>query len=263
MSVARELALQSRDVWIFGPGILTRFFRRCDTDGCVEIDTRFGRFAIRPSDSDLQVLRQIYIRREYDLDRFVQGKWVRAAYERILQRGRTPLIVDAGANVGYASRFFASRYPRAKILCVEPDRFNAAVCRRNLSHLPNVEVVEAAIGSGRGYVRVERSEGESWKTRTAISESGVALVTMADLKARRGADQTDFLIVKIDIEGFESELFAAATEWVREPAAIIVELHDWMLPGARTSRHVQRVMMEEDRDMLLMGDNLVWIRCAP
>ncbi len=43
-------------------------------------------------------------------------------------------------------------------------------------------------------------------------------------------------IVKIDIEGFERDLFDRNIDWVDQAAAIIVEPHDRMLHGAGTRR---------------------------
>lgn len=45
-----------------------------------------------------------------------------------------------------------------------------------------------------------------------------------------------------------------------ETVAVIVELHDWMLPGEGTSRTVQQAMLGQDRDLLVSGENLVWIK---
>ncbi|WP_342353833.1 hypothetical protein [Methylobacterium dankookense] len=50
------------------------------------------------------------------------------------------------------------------------------------------------------------------------------------------------LLVKIDIEGFESELFASNTEWVDKAFAIIIEIHDDRLPGQHSSRAMQRAL---------------------
>ena len=39
-----------------------------------------------------------------------------------------------------------------------------------------------------------------------------------------------FELIKIDIEGGESELFEKNIEWIEKFPLIIIELHDWMLP---------------------------------
>jgi len=63
-------------------------------------------------------------------------------------------------------------------------------------------------------------------------------------------------IVKIDIEGFESNVFSGSGAWHETVPLVIVELHDWMLPGARTSHPVLRRLLESDRDFVIVGENL-------
>jgi len=56
-------------------------------------------------------------------------------------------------------------------------------------------------------------------------------------------------------------LFADPT-WVAQACVVIVELHDWLFPGAGTSRTLQKAMLREDRELLISGENLVWVRSA-
>lgn len=86
--------------------------RRPDANRNSVVKTQLGTFLIRRVDTDLAVLRQVFVNREYDLDRTAQGKRVRSAYEHILRRGKVPLIIDADANAGFATCFFANTYPK-------------------------------------------------------------------------------------------------------------------------------------------------------
>jgi FkbM family methyltransferase len=241
-----------------GPGILARFVRRKNSRGYIAVTTRFGAFSLRPSETDLQVLRQIFIDREYDLEAFPQGKEIRQAYDDCLRRGKTPLIIDAGANAGFSARFFASAYPDARIFAVEPDPDNAELCRENTRVLPQIEVFEAAIGAQAGHVAVEHNGEGAWAVRTRLAGSGVPVVTINDLVSR--CNDAELLIVKVDIEGFESNLFSEATEWIAQTVSVVVEPHDWMLPGSGSSRTLQQAMCDGSRDLLISGENLVFVR---
>src|SRR5687768_11020068 len=53
-------------------------------------------------------------------------------YGRYLPAGAISRVLDLGANIGLASAFFLSRFPGCRVVAVEPDPQNAAVCRRNL-----------------------------------------------------------------------------------------------------------------------------------
>jgi FkbM family methyltransferase len=127
-----------------------------------------------------------------------------------------------------------------------------------------VQVVEAAIGSSSGFVEVgPRRQGVGHPRGLAYStvRSGtgtVAVVTVQDVLQEQDS-RTELFLVKVDIEGFESDLFQENTEWVDHAAAVIVEPHDWMDPQ-RTSGTFQRVFGELNFDLLVSGENLVYVR---
>ncbi len=79
------------------------------------------------------------------------------------------------------------------------------------------------------------------------------------MKERAGPNARLF-IVKIDIEGFERDLFSEGTDWVSDPTVIFLELHDWLFPGKFSSANAQRAMLAQNREMLISGENLVFIR---
>jgi hypothetical protein len=67
-------------------------------------------------------------------------------------------------------------------------------------------------------------------------------------------------IIKIDIEGFEDELFSANTEWVQKFPILIIELHDWMLPKQGNSSNFLKIISAQNRDFLFFGENVYSIR---
>ena len=247
-----------KDLRHLGLSVFRRFVSTPNQDGYTMVKTRYGEFFIRRADSDFEVIRQVFSRNQYDLNQFHQGKKISSFYEAILQQGNVPLIIDAGANAGFSARFFALKYPRAHIICVEPDPDNAAICRANTSELSLVNVVEAAIGSRPGRVSMERGGDLSWGLRTQRAESGPSIVTVDELI--QSVKNSKVLIVKVDIEGFENDLFAENIGWISQTPALIVEPHDWLYPSDASSRTLQQAMLGEDRDLLISGENLIWIQ---
>lgn len=221
-----------------------------------------GRLVIRNGSSDVAVLRQVFREREYDLARYPKVKAiVEEKYRRILSAGRIPLIIDGGANIGATPIWFATQFPQARILAVEPDPKNAQLCRANTRRHNNVQVIEAALGSTPGVVTLSNPTNLGWAVQTIRggSSANVRVCTIPEITAvERG--NAELFIVKIDIEGFEEDLFKTNIEWIGEAKVIFVEVHDWMLPRRRTSRPLQRAMAEHDFEMLLLGENLVYIR---
>jgi hypothetical protein len=86
----------------------------------------------------------------------------------------------------------------------------------------------------------------------------VETVTVAGI-LHDNADASPF-IVKIDIEGFESTLFESDTSWLDEFPVVLIEIHDWMIPGKALSRKVLKALTQVPRDVVISGENLLAIR---
>lgn len=226
-------------------------------NGVVRIATKYGPMHLRPRDSDMLVIRQIFIDGDYDLQKLSQMDRIKASYARILAAGDTPVVIDAGANIGAASMWFATQFPEATFIAVEPDAGNAAIARLNLAPLTRASVVEAAIGGSPGVVHLQTFENGGWGARTRRSDCGIPVVTINQLLAE--VPRGKLLIAKIDIEGFESDLFSTNIEWVDEAAAIIIEPHDWLFPEGGTSQSLQAAMVGKGRELLISGENLVFV----
>lgn len=219
-----------------------------------------GRVHMRYRESDAAVLRQVFSRREYDLSKYPQRARLVAAYDAMLAAGKRPVIIDAGANIGLASIWFAKRFPEATIVAIEPDPGNLELCRRNVAPFKNIKLVEGAIGARAGRVGLSNPQGEAYAVRTTREESGpVPVFTVADLKAQARGNGA-LLLVKVDIEGFESDLFSENIDWIDETAALIVEPHDWMLPGQHSSASLQKALFPRGMEMLIHRESLVFIR---
>jgi len=152
------------------------------------------------------------------------------------------VILDLGANAGYAAAQMASMYPRARVIAVELDADNAQLARRNLAPFERCELVNAAIWITDGEV------GYSGKAKDGYAITGGGMnkapaVTIETLLDDRGIEIADF--VKMDIEGAEWPLFQKPT-WLVRIDSISVEVHqaDWLEPidatlikaGFRTER---------------------------
>jgi hypothetical protein len=86
----------------------------------------------------------------------------------------------------------------------------------------------------------------------------VPVVTIDDAFASSRGDTP--LIVKIDIEGFENDLFAANTDWIQRTYAVFIEPHDWMLPGELSSRTFQQAMSRAPFELCIRGENLLYVQ---
>lgn len=176
---------------------------------------------VRYGTSDVHVYRQLHDRDEYSVS-----------------LARPPsLIVDCGAHIGLISRFFATAFPEATVVAVEPNLENFKLLEKNTGHLPNVRPVNAALVGAGGRVKIENPEADTWMFRTAPAddhEDGIPGLTVADLLERAGGDRID--ILKLDVEGSEREVFSIGTEaWIDAVDVLLIETHDRFLPGCSRS----------------------------
>jgi FkbM family methyltransferase len=259
-SFTRRVAHIAGDLAAFGPGFVVKSNLarlRPGTTAAVHVPG-IGPVHVRGGNSDVAVLRQVFGKHEYDLvNPAGMRARIQARYEEILAAGRKPIIVDAGANIGASALYFEQQFPAARIVSVEPDPANLEVLRKNVGHRPNHVIRPAAIGSSPGFVSLSGTD-VGWAVQTERADQGLPIVTIEDAFAASGGD--DPLLVKIDIEGFESDLFEANCDWVAKPYAIVIEPHDWMLPGKMTSANFQKALSTQAMELYIKGENLLYVR---
>jgi FkbM family methyltransferase len=168
--------------------------------------------------SDMDVFNQIFLRDEYFCVRDL----------------RSPrLILDLGANVGYASAYFLSRYPTSSVIAVEPDPANFAVCRANLApYGRRAQAVPGAVWSTRSRLVLSRGtfgDGRDWacQVREAEGSDEAASVEAWDIPSLMNLSKSEHIdLLKVDIEGSEVNLFdAGSAAWLPKVRNICIELH--------------------------------------
>lgn len=121
-------------------------------------------------------------------------------------------IIDCGANIGLASAYFLVRYPASRVLALEPDPINFALCRRNLEQFGDrVQVIQKALWSSACPMRVSSDQAGTWASQVRpASEAGhdtMEGIDMVSLLKEHGLDCVD--ILKMDIEGAEIEVLSS------------------------------------------------------
>jgi FkbM family methyltransferase len=170
----------------------------------------------RSGTSDIDVYEQVFLWREYQcLDALREAS----------------LVVDCGANVGFSSAYFLSRFPTANVIAIEPDTANFAQMERNLapyagrvlalrtgiwSHPARLVISSESWGDDREWARTVREARPD-------ESGGMDAVDIETLLARNG--QQRISILKIDIEGAEKVVFGAPCPWLRYVDNIVIELH--------------------------------------
>jgi FkbM family methyltransferase len=217
-------------------------------------------FLYRKGTSDMGAIVQVLKNGDYNFGRLQRAGDLSTHYERLHEAGKRPLIIDAGANIGAASVYFGYSFPKAQIVAIEPERSNFDLLAANTAGL-SVECIHGALGPEAGTVNVVDTGRGHWGFQVSAGQpsqaaaDAVECVTINDIYARYGDTVAPF-IAKIDIEGSEAELFASNTGWVARTPVIIIELHDWMLPGTANSRSFLECVGRQNRDFVYIGENI-------
>jgi FkbM family methyltransferase len=134
-------------------------------------------------------------------------------YYRLRDRPVRPngVLIDIGAGLGDFAIMAAHMHPGAQVLAFEPFPASADLCRRNvrLNQTTNVEVIEAAVGLGKGSIGLDISSAESVQYSTASEQAAnsslqVQIESLGQIFAERAIDRCDLL--KLDCEGAEFEI---------------------------------------------------------
>lgn len=203
---------------------------------------------LRNKTSDIPTFDQIFFKLEYD----IPLEWF------------PKVIIDAGANIGLAAVFFANKYPKSKIVSIEPEITNYELLKKNVSYYPNVFCLQKALSNTLETLDVVDTGLGNWgfmtfnKNEKFKKESlhSVETTTVSEIMKQYGFEYID--IFKIDIEGYEKELFDSNYEkWVPRTRCIIIEFHDRMKRGC--SKSFFKCISKYNFSFAMKGENLVFV----
>ncbi len=200
---------------------------------------------LRPGTSDAYTFGQVFLFPQYD---------IRLAFE-------PRRIVDAGANVGLSTLYFARRYPRAVIAAIEPGPENHAQLRLNtVDQADRIRYFPMGLWGRDGALVISdpyHSANSLRVSEAAPATAGaVPAISLPTLLRELGWDGIDLL--KMDIEGAEKDVFADGYEsWLPRTRAIYIEVHDFMIKGC--SQSVFRAISRYNFSLSLSDENLVLI----
>ena len=176
---------------------------------------------------------------------------------------KTSLIIDAGANIGASTVYFSHIFPNSFIFSIEPDTANWQLLEMNTAGLNGFNF-NGAIADTDGELVFEDPGRSDWGFMTKrVGDSDnpknikkVKSISPASILAHSESQNTNPLVIKIDIEGGEDALFNGDTSWLGQFPLVIIELHDWMLPFSGSSRNFIKSIAQYDFDFVHKGENI-------
>ncbi|MFN3317078.1 MAG: FkbM family methyltransferase, partial [Raineya sp.] len=100
----------------------------------------------------MPIFKEIYMEDSYQIN-FLKAKLLT----------NTPVIIDIGANVGYAATCFFSCFPKARLISFEPLAVNFELLAKNQKQNPALSwvIMQQAISKERGIINIfyEKNRG--------------------------------------------------------------------------------------------------------
>ena len=171
-------------------------------------------FHLFKSDVCFQITNDIFAGATYPLVSFVSG---------------IKTILDVGANVGAASVYFASAYPKAQLYAFEPGSAPLSLLQQNSKPLRNVRVFPFGLYSSDKNLSLFHGRNDPVEasvcptTRTAAAAEQIRLRRASDVLQEHGIESVDLL--KLDTEGCEVPILQSLIEYLPSVKVLYVEYH--------------------------------------
>ena len=151
------------------------------------------------------------------------------------------LAVDCGANMGVVTQRLAAT--GADVVAFEPDPFAFKILEQKFVNLPNVTLINAAVGVGSGTVRLMRADNfgdnpEGASVKSTILDGGrridaenaveVPLIDFPGWVADQVKARGEVAFIKMDIEGAELDILEKmdAEQLFQNVRCLVAETHE-------------------------------------
>jgi len=136
------------------------------------------------------------------------------------------VVIDVGANIGTHTVHFAQLARAGTVICLEPARATFTALLRNVAHLPNVVPLNVALSDANGVKTFFIASDNAYSglkdtgRKPIVSQEPVACYRADEilpaLLCERRVD-----LVKIDVEGFETQVLQGMQQLLRSQRPVI------------------------------------------
>jgi FkbM family methyltransferase len=163
------------------------------------------------------------------------------------------VVFDFGANIGCSSLFFKILYPTARIIAIEPEPKNYLQLEKNVKKLSDIQLHQKALSQSTiNSISLNHASLGNAHSVGISNKPEIDCISIRDLESKFSKNVN---IAKIDIEGFESEVFSADHDLWNKFDVIMIELHDWMSRDI-TSTNFLKFCSVKKRRCIIKGDIL-------
>jgi FkbM family methyltransferase len=188
---------------------------------------------LRGKTSDTKLFFDIIIHEEYPLPSF-----------------KPDLIIDAGANIGLFSSYYANKFPNIPVVSIEPESSNFEMLLKNTSRLPNVNCMKKGLWGEDSRLRIKNADSQKWAFELEPALDGeIESVGLNKILYDLGSE-AKLVLLKMDIEGADRDVLARNLQWIENLGGLYIEVHgSW--------RELFRAIDPFDYDIVKMRENLL------
>lgn len=245
---------KNRQFIILMPGLLGILFKKIIIFD--KYNKKFLSIKIR-NKYDTLTLYEIFGQDFYNINRLSVSNKINLKLLEIKNNNLIPLIIDCGANIGCSSIYFNKMIKNSKIINIEPEEKNFSILEHNCNSNMYKNINSAISSKIISFEIKDKNDDRAFMVKEKTNGDKKS-VTINQILANQGNKFKPFLI-KFDIEGFEKDVFAENLDWVNEFKIIIIEIHDWMLPGENCSKNFFNAISRLNKDVIIKGENLIVI----
>jgi FkbM family methyltransferase len=194
---------------------------------------------LRGKTSDLSVTYTIVCHRDYDFPEVQDVDY----------------ILDCGGYIGVSILHLKNTLAAKKAIAVEPNLENFGLLARNCNSDDSIRCIHGAIWNDKKALFIANPSAEKFAFQCSESASDAAATmieahTMSELLENF---EDGRILVKMDIEGAEKQIFSADTQWLGAIDYLIMEIH----PGCWKT--VFDALTGYDYDCRFSGENILFI----
>ncbi len=209
---------------------------------------------------DIITVNEIFAEESYNLTKLLLWSKINKKFKKLSNENKIPLLLDCGSNISSSTEYFCRIFKGIFPIMVEPNIESSSFGRKNLNIADYLQI-DLPLSSEKKVVRFDNSnkDNRAAKISTTIGTETNTILINDILNDHK--NKTPF-IIKIDIEGYEEDLMKKNLEWLESFEIIIIEIHDWMIPGKAVSFNLFNAVnnLNKKRDVIISGENIFFIK---
>ena len=172
---------------------------------------------------------------------------------------KNPLIIDCGANIGFATLFFKKLYPNAKVICFEANPYAFELLKLNAeqNNFTNMELYNEALSDKEGDISFFIGHKETLHGSLSSERGGEEKINCKAVLLSNYIKQYDKIdFIKIDVEGAEWLILddLVTTGAIKKVNQFIIEYHHKMSSEPSRLSSFLKIMEENGFEYNIKAD---------